>query len=72
MILHPDKVNEKIEESVGAEEINEEASENPENIDAESSVHPEACVDVARYDKINHRKPVYLRTMVIDVETFDR
>ena len=64
--------NEKIEEPIDAEEIYEESSGNPEILDSEVSVNPEAPVTGARYDGNTHNIPNYIMIMDIYVKNIDK
>ena len=46
-----------------AEEISEEFTGKPENIDTEAIFHPEVPVAVARDEKVTNRTPEYIMTM---------
>ena len=67
-----DKVNDKVEVPVDADEITEDAHTNYDNLYSEVTVHPKATVDVARDDKCTHKISTHFKTMEIESKYIDK
>ena len=67
-----DKVNSKIEESIGAEEFSEDASGDPGDLDSEASSPPGVPVSSSIDDGNTHKTNEYLMTIDIDVKNINK
>ena len=67
-----DKENDDIQARVDDDDIFEEASANPEDIDVKTRVLPEVTVSGARDDDKTYRKPSYFWNMDTDIKNINK